>query len=179
MFFSYRPVSEYNFKERMKVDCNPKGNKANTLEDAKKECKNDKQCQGVLQDASNDPPSYYLCPEDTTPTFGDDIKSSLLEKQIIGIIFSKLYRQSFNLNIENFAPIYLSHSLFYYDLDPCANIQCNGTNAVCKVFFGTGEAFCACPLGYKGDPEKLCCKHLPSNEENTYNSVKLFFSICF
>ena len=79
--------SEYDFKERINADCNPKGNQSNTFEDAKKECKNSKQCQGVLQDPSNDPPSYYLCPEDTTPTFGNDIKSTLFEKKLIGRIF--------------------------------------------------------------------------------------------
>ena len=96
----------------MNADCNPRGKNLNTLESAKEECKNSKQCQGVLQDASNDPPSYYLCPEDTTPTFGDDIKSSLLEKQIIGIIFSKLYRQSFNLKILRFLLPSICHILF-------------------------------------------------------------------
>ena len=79
--------SEYDFKERINADCNPKGNQSNTFEDAKNECKNSKQCQGVLQDPSNDPPSYYLCPEDTTPTFGNDVKSTLFEKKLIGRIF--------------------------------------------------------------------------------------------
>ena len=91
VFIHYILFSEYDFKERINADCNPKGNQSNTFEDAKKECKNSKQCQGVLNDTSTNPPSYYLCPEDTTPTFGNDVKSTLFEKKLIGRIFWKFH----------------------------------------------------------------------------------------
>ena len=93
VFIYYWTVSEYDFKERMNADCNPRGKNLNTLESAKEECKNSKQCQGVLHDALTDPNSYYLCPEDATTTFDNDIKSSLFEKRMIGKIFLKSYTQ--------------------------------------------------------------------------------------
>ena len=48
---------------------------------------------------------------------------------------------------------------FSYNLDPCDAITCNGTNAVCQVVFGTGKPFCACALGFRGDPKIRCGKH--------------------
>ena len=77
----------------MNADCNPRGKNLKTLESAKEECKNSKQCQGVLYDAFTDPNNYYLCPEDATTTFDNDIKSSLFEKRMIGKIFLKCYTQ--------------------------------------------------------------------------------------
>ena len=90
------------------------------------------------------------------------------------------------MNIKQLVNNYFSCSLFYYDLDPCAEKQCNGTNAICKVFFGTGEPFCACPLGYKGNPERTCGKYfLQLMNQNTqgffnrsiYSKVLFLFHI--
>ena len=86
------------------------------------------------------------------------------------------------MNIKHLVNNYFSCSLFYYDLDPCAEKKCNGTNAICKVFFGTGEPFCACPLGYKGNPEKLCSKYflqLMNQNIECFLIVQYILKYCF
>ena len=40
-------------------------------------------------------------------------------------------------------------------VDPCKAVKC-GENAICKVFFATGKAFCACPYLMVGDPYDKC-----------------------
>ena len=40
-------------------------------------------------------------------------------------------------------------------LDPCKKLKC-GQNALCKVVFATGKAFCACPYLMVGDPYDKC-----------------------
>ena len=40
-------------------------------------------------------------------------------------------------------------------IDPCKQITC-GVNAICKVIFSTGRAFCACPYLMVGDPYVRC-----------------------
>ena len=42
-------------------------------------------------------------------------------------------------------------------LDPCKKLKC-GENAICKVFFATAKAFCACPYLMVGDPYVKCGK---------------------
>ena len=43
-------------------------------------------------------------------------------------------------------------------IDPCDEIICDGTNAVCQVVYGTGKPFCSCPQGFRGDPKVNCGK---------------------
>ena len=50
--------------------------------------------------------------------------------------------------------------LFFHDTDPCDELTCNGTNAVCKVVFGTGKPFCACAPGFRGNPKVKCGKYI-------------------
>ena len=79
-------ISEYDFKKRPNADCNPRGEMINTLVDAKNICKNNKQCQGVIESNISDSEGYYVCPTNATTLFGNDIKTSLFEKIIIGKI---------------------------------------------------------------------------------------------
>ena len=39
--------------------------------------------------------------------------------------------------------------------DPCAEIKC-GKNAICKVVYATGKAFCSCPYLMVGNPYEIC-----------------------
>ena len=43
-------------------------------------------------------------------------------------------------------------------LDPCDDIDCNGTLAECVVIYSTGAPKCTCPKGYRGDPQTKCGK---------------------
>ena len=52
-------------------------------------------------------------------------------------------------------------------LDPCKELRC-GVNAICKVFFATGKAFCACPYLMVGDPYKECGKLFYSIDEEAF-----------
>ena len=51
-------------------------------------------------------------------------------------------------------------------LDPCKKLKC-GVNAICKVFFATGKAFCACPYLMIGDPYEKCGKLFHKVMRNT------------
>ena len=59
----------------------------------------------------------------------------------------------FSANIDCFT----FHVIFYI-IDPCDQMSCNGTNAVCQVVYGTGKPFCACANGFRGDPKVKCGK---------------------
>ena len=41
-------------------------------------------------------------------------------------------------------------------IDPCDQIDCNGTLAICEVVFSTGQPKCTCPRGMFGDPHEKC-----------------------
>ena len=43
----------------------------------------------------------------------------------------------------------------FSNLDPCDKVEC-GTNAICKVVYATGKAFCSCPYLMIGDPYVKC-----------------------
>ena len=74
-------LTEYDFEKSIYTDCVPRGDLFNKLEEAKKECKFDKQCQGVLNVSSSD---YYLCSSNSTKSSQHDSNGSLLKKIIIG-----------------------------------------------------------------------------------------------
>ena len=65
----------------------------------------------------------------------------------------------FNTSIDLLSITHL-HLLFYPGPDPCDELTCNGTNAICKVVFGTGKPFCACASGFRGDPNVKCGKYI-------------------
>ena len=92
-------ISEYEFKERAKTNCEPKGNVFQSLEDANIWCESDKTCQGVLvtntivdATTTSDTPtfntSFHLCPVTATITYNNDIQNSFFEKLISGKQFS-------------------------------------------------------------------------------------------
>ena len=43
----------------------------------------------------------------------------------------------------------------FSNLDPCDKVEC-GTDAICKVVYATGKAFCSCPYLMIGDPYVKC-----------------------
>ena len=62
-----------------------------------------------------------------------------------------------SLNVDIF------QSFFNNKLDPCDKITCNGINAECQIYLGgpkKGNPFCACPDGFRGDPQVRCCKYI-------------------
>ena len=81
-------ISEYAFKNRSNTDCDPRGDEYNSLNVAKKECKYNKRCQGVIIGNFNDAKRYNLCPTNATTIFGIEIDAILSEKIIIGKVFS-------------------------------------------------------------------------------------------
>ena len=69
--------------------------------------------------------------------------------------------------------------------DPCAEIKC-GKNAICKVVYATGKAFCSCPYLMVGNPYEICgelyCNlgektviKCPKNHGIYYISISPFF----
>ena len=50
--------------------------------------------------------------------------------------------------------------------DPCAEIKC-GENAICKVVYATGKAFCSCPYLMVGNPYEICGELYCNLGENT------------
>ena len=81
-------ISEYDFKNRSNTDCDPRGDEFSTLEDAIKECKTEKRCQGIIIGNVNDINRYNVCPTNATTSFGNHINTILSEKIIIGKVFS-------------------------------------------------------------------------------------------
>ena len=63
------------------------------------------------------------------------------------------------MNIDYFYHVFVLLSFYHYK-DPCDQLDCNGTNAVCEVVYGTGKPFCACALGFMGDPRVSCGKYV-------------------
>ena len=47
---------------------------------------------------------------------------------------------------------------YFPNPDPCDQVKCNGTNAVCEVIYSTGKARCNCPEFMTGDPNVACGK---------------------
>ena len=80
-------ISEYDFKNRSNTDCDPRGDEYNSLNVAKKECKYNKRCQGVIIGKFNDAKRYNLCPTNATTSIGNHIKTIFSEKNIIGKVF--------------------------------------------------------------------------------------------
>ena len=71
------------------------------------------------------------------------------------------------------------------NLDPCEEIKC-GIDAICKVVFATGRAFCACPFLMVGDPYVKCGKLLEfelfisrSKYDNVSQNVSLYIFFHF
>ena len=57
--------------------------------------------------------------------------------------------------------MFLFDTFFYYDLDPCDGIICDGIHAVCEITvsqtgFITGKPICACAKGFTGNPKVKC-----------------------
>ena len=60
--------------------------------------------------------------------------------------------------------------------DPCAEIKC-GKNAICKVVYATGKAFCSCPYLMVGNPYEICGELYCNLGENTViKSSKIRFT---
>ena len=74
------------------TSCFPLGDVADTLEDGKSECKNNKQCIGVVAEGDfNETQSYHLCPKNATTVSENGIASYMYEKYIVGKLLEKHY----------------------------------------------------------------------------------------
>ena len=77
-------LPEYNFERSLYTACEPRGDFFHGLVGAEKECKVDKQCQGVLVAQSSEPSTYYLCPRNSTTSLNISDKDYLLKKILTG-----------------------------------------------------------------------------------------------
>ena len=88
---------------------------------------------------------------------------------IIGVLFSQ------QITLLNFFSIHTisKYLILNSNLDPCEEIKC-GIDAICKVVFATGRAFCACPFLMVGDPYVKCGKLL---EFESFNNLSII--LCY
>ena len=151
------------FEKVLNINCSP-GDESETLENTKEICKNNKQCIGVYQKTCSNDTDAYQCLKNQTSPSHVQVEGCLYRKIGIGKLCFKLFSVSISFNIYiGFSNRYLLPDTFYYKLDPCDTITCNGTNAQCQIYLGgenKGQPFCACPQGLTGDPNHGCGKHV-------------------
>ena len=75
---------DFEFEQLSHTSCKHGGQELETLEDAKDECKGNKQCIGVFQDNRYDDEHYYICLKNATILNDIQIKGSLYKKFPIG-----------------------------------------------------------------------------------------------
>ena len=75
---------EFGFRRVDNTDCIPRGDEFVTLEDAENECKNRKQCKGVLDIDCNGQQNYTICLNTAATSSDDKIESCLYKKYNIG-----------------------------------------------------------------------------------------------
>ena len=75
---------EFDFRRVDNTDCLPRGDEFVTLEGAQNECKNRKQCKGVLDIDCNGQQNYTICLNTAATSSDDKIESCLYKKYNIG-----------------------------------------------------------------------------------------------
>ena len=75
---------EFGFRKVDNTNCIPRGDEFVTLEDAENECKNRKQCKGVLDIDCNGQQNYTICLNTAATSSDDKIESCLYKKYNIG-----------------------------------------------------------------------------------------------
>ena len=83
-FTTSSDISGYDFKTLGNTDCSPRGEWVETLTEAENVCKNDKNCNGILDIDCNGNNNYYICPKNATTLSDKSIESCVYEKYIIG-----------------------------------------------------------------------------------------------
>ena len=88
----------------------------------------------------------------------DVIESCVYERVAIGGYHLEHIRGIFSYCFIKLV-VYIIFTIYIISkLDPCEKQVCKGINAICQVVFETGEPFCACPDGMRGDPNVRCGK---------------------
>ena len=77
-------ISEYDFKKHENSSCSPKGVPFETLDEAERECKETKQCIGVMDVDCGVQKEYHLCGKNTTVFSDSKVQSCFHEKYIVG-----------------------------------------------------------------------------------------------
>ena len=171
MFYFYHAIiyicsiiSDYDFERLLNTHCSHGDKSFGTLDGAKDECKLNEECTGVFQKNCADDKDYYECLKTSTMSNDAQNEGCFHKKFSVGKnINNNFLHFQYKIRILLFCSQSLALYLFDYNLDPCTKLTCNGLNAECQIYLGgpkKGEPFCACPDGYRGDPQVRCGKHV-------------------
>ena len=90
-------ILDYHFEKINNTECSDENEAFDTLDSATGECKDNKNCQGILSMNCNEQEKYYICLKNATMTTYHTVKSCFYRKAVTGKQFP------------TYSPIYFLH----------------------------------------------------------------------